>query len=367
MRTAYHPSRPSASTASFNNGERGASFRPAVQTVRGLTAAARPLTPPRRAGGLSPPIIPVSANSPPPVSRADTGAQGFTLVELIVAMGVLTLLTAIIVPAVVSSRNASRKLTCENNLKQILTAFHHFEQSYRYFPGPHSLQEGRWGWSEDILPFLEQPKPVHDVKTGRVTGGPEWVEVYACPADPWVAPQEYDSRDRNSYLPNHGHGNHRNDGFFRRDLFHPVRASDVTDGLSNTAALSEKLVVPGAIASMDKMPDDDAFWGNRRVRRTKSFLPDLDLFADECEDRSDPHLIEVISLVAYNHVQTPNRRSCTNGPRSSQNAFDYMAVTATSLHTGGVNVGYGDGAVRFVSEAVDRKVWRAIGTRNGGD
>lgn len=296
--------------------------------------------------------------------------QGFTVVELIVAVGVLTLLTAIVVPAVVSSRNASRKLTCENHLKQILTAFHHFEQSYRHFPGPYSLHDGLWGWHTDILPFLEQPKPVYEVNPGgaiRVTNGPEWVEVYVCPADPWPSPPFSDYMRACSYRPNHGLGNHRNDGFFRRDLFHPVRTSDVTDGLSNTAALSEKLVVPPTIASMDKMPDDDTFWGNRRVRRTRSFIPDLDLFADECELRSEPHLTEVIAREEYNHVQTPNRRSCTNGTRTSPNAVDYMAMTATSLHTGGVNVGYGDGAVRFLSDAVDRKVWRAVGTRNGGD
>ncbi|MEJ7637869.1 MAG: H-X9-DG-CTERM domain-containing protein [Singulisphaera sp.] len=42
-------------------------------------------------------------------------------------------------------------------------------------------------------------------------------------------------------------------------------------------------------------------------------------------------------------------------------------VTARSLHTGGVNSLMADGSVRFVNETIGRKVWRALGTRNGDE
>jgi prepilin-type processing-associated H-X9-DG protein len=43
------------------------------------------------------------------------------------------------------------------------------------------------------------------------------------------------------------------------------------------------------------------------------------------------------------------------------------ATTARSWHPGGVNVAFADGAVRFISESIDRPLWRSLGTRNGGE
>jgi len=40
---------------------------------------------------------------------------------------------------------------------------------------------------------------------------------------------------------------------------------------------------------------------------------------------------------------------------------------ARSHHPGGVNVGFVDGSVRFVSETVDLETWRGLGSRNGGE
>lgn len=67
----------------------------------------------------------------------------------------------------------------------------------------------------------------------------------------------------------------------------------------------------------------------------------------------------------YNHIMPPNQPSCNfvAGTLSSVGS----SVTATSLHPGGVNTLFADGHVQFVKESIDAKVWRAIGTRNGGE
>jgi hypothetical protein len=67
--------------------------------------------------------------------------------------------------------------------------------------------------------------------------------------------------------------------------------------------------------------------------------------------------------MAYNHAQEPNGRipdAVATGPWVG-------IVTARSAHPGGVNSLIADGAVRYVKESIGRKVWRALGTRNGGE
>jgi prepilin-type processing-associated H-X9-DG protein len=63
----------------------------------------------------------------------------------------------------------------------------------------------------------------------------------------------------------------------------------------------------------------------------------------------------------YNHIAVPNRSSCWN----FKAVFSFAAFTANSEHQGGVNVLMADGAVRFISNAISRPIWRALGTRNG--
>ena len=74
---------------------------------------------------------------------------------------------------------------------------------------------------------------------------------------------------------------------------------------------------------------------------------------------------------SYTHVMTPNSISCTGSPDPSSVVGDNLyggiggAITATSNHPGGVNIGFCDGSVRFVKDAVNLQTWSALGTRNG--
>jgi hypothetical protein len=69
----------------------------------------------------------------------------------------------------------------------------------------------------------------------------------------------------------------------------------------------------------------------------------------------------------YNHVSTPNQHSCGGTGFTGTMTNMAMQVSANSRHTGGVHAMMGDGATRFVSENIDLNVWRALGTRNGGE
>jgi prepilin-type processing-associated H-X9-DG protein len=69
----------------------------------------------------------------------------------------------------------------------------------------------------------------------------------------------------------------------------------------------------------------------------------------------------------YNHVATPNSRTCAGVGFTGSMANMPMQVPPSSRHPNGVNVLFGDGAVHFVKDTVDLTVWRAVGTRNGNE
>jgi prepilin-type N-terminal cleavage/methylation domain-containing protein/prepilin-type processing-associated H-X9-DG protein len=279
-------------------------------------------------------------------------SNGFTLLEVCVAMAILGVLTAITVPAVFNARETTRRVQCASNLRQHLVAYHNYLEVHHEFPGS--------GRVNGILPFIEVPLPIYD-SAGKLLSKPGPVPLFVCPSDPFATHWFTIGR---SYWPNMGVTHHAQNGLYRNaERKGAVRPADVTDGLSATSALSERLVEPDSQADTT----DEAFWHHRLIRLTPNFVPDMDQFADECEQHSFNPGITFYQTASYNHVQTPNRKSCTNGPRAKPEASEWMAATAVSLHRGGVNVAMADGAVRFVADSVDRQVWRAMGSRNGNE
>ncbi len=122
--------------------------------------------------------------------------RGLTLVELLVVIAVTGLLIALLLPAVQAAREASRRLQCGNNLKQIGVAMHHYTDVYRVFP-PGNITMGDYGepshavWSVSLLPFLEQSAgarhyhpnvPLEDDSHADLRS--QNLPVYNCPSDP---------------------------------------------------------------------------------------------------------------------------------------------------------------------------------------
>jgi prepilin-type processing-associated H-X9-DG protein len=264
-------------------------------------------------------------------------------VEVLVTIGVIGLLASLAIPAVLHSRESSRRQHCVSNLRQIMLAVHEFEAAQQRYPSQK--------FHGELLPHLGE----HAEATKSV--------VYVCPSDP-ESKGEW-SNEWQSYQMNQGLSATRKNlaGFapaYRQAEVHP---HELRDGQSQTAAIAERLAWP-SIAGNVVYWEDYPQWWIRRLRDTAVIHTDLQAFADECEYRALKPLNVWVSISGYTHVLPPNRNSCINGTLMS--SHDRMrAVTATSLHPGGINLAMADGSVRFVADEIDRLLWQGLGTRQG--
>ncbi|MGC8643129.1 MAG: DUF1559 domain-containing protein, partial [Isosphaeraceae bacterium] len=148
----------------------------------------------------------------------------------------------------------------------------------------------------------------------------------------------------------------------------PVRISQVSDGLSHTAAFSERL--RGSGAKTNPSTTRDPF-------RSIDIVLTADDLLKACRVAAQPTNTERYVLsgkrwfwvgkeyTLYNHAQAPNGQipDCTTGGTLPATGM----WTARSWHYGGVNALMGDGSVRFITDSISTAVWRGLGTRNGGE
>lgn len=302
----------------------------------------------------------------------------FTLIELLAVIFVLGLLIALLIPAVQSARAASRRAQCLSNLHQIGLGVHNYLSACGVFP---SANNGlNYSPLVQILPFIEQANyynsinyniRMDDFSRMNLTILNSRVALYLCPSDP-VANS---AGPYASYAGCEGNGLSGSlvvsNGLFSSALYplycYYFSPAAVTDGLSHTAAFSEWLVHGGPREPPVTLR---LVFGLGFSGYTQE-IPEGE-FIDICRN---PSGLAVMAhpkglgwytpgsgTSTYNHTLLPNDPSCF-GPLEST----YRAMSASSLHGGGVNVLLCDGSARFVRDTIALAAWRATATRAGGE
>ena len=213
-----------------------------------------------------------------------------------------------------------------------------------------------WSWAAALLDRLEQDnlKSHLDMTASMLTPqAKSWtttvLPVFVCPSD--IGPATFQVKDRfglplsmvarANYLAMFGFGEPTDDtgngeGMFFRNS--SIRIADVTDGLSNTLAIGERASTVALGAWAGAVP-------NGCVKNLSGIPGSVD---------GEAPVFAVGHTGTATEGQTPN------------NNLGYVDDFC-SLHPGGVNFLYGDGSVRFITNAINPVTWVALGTRAGGE
>jgi len=332
-----------------------------------------------------------------------TRRRAFTLIELLVVIAIIAVLIALLLPAVQAAREAARRAQCTNNLKQIGIALHNYESSFGILPwgrGPDRGISNNLGSSSLVMIalYLEQGAvyntfnfsdvnipdgPFQATNQPNATSFRLQISTLLCPSDPDRITSVF---GKTNYAAGAGPDPRLNganaDGMFRGgDLgattTRNVAFRDVTDGLSNTAAFSEKVKGIGGAAGDNRTFPDLGFPSCSIAGLSQPNPNSAQIYYTACKliDPKKPSTtLQSIrpqgslwfsgnkNQARYTHTMTPNTGSCGYGSDG-----DGGSITATSRHPGGVNVLFGDGTVRFVKDSINITTWWALGTNAGGE
>lgn len=333
--------------------------------------------------------------------------SGFTLVELLVVIAIIGILVGLLLPAVQAAREAARRMSCQNNLKQVGLALHNYESTFSALPaalwGASRItsptmggeDDDGFGWMVCILPFLEQQN-VYDLLSPNgqfgvlgndtfrtasypafpipavLPGGDTVIGAYKCPSSalPDRVPAQWAIPGiqlvgggimTNSFPASVGYGTSDykiNGGSCFGDFgisgklwelsawgMGGVRFKDITDGLSNTVAVMESSYVTSP--------------GDRALRRTTP----VDSFRD---------WPTWIGAFGSGQDETVRGNGRTNSPINATTSPGQMYFAnnddnAFSFHPAGAQFAFADGSVHFISQNIDMATYCNLFDRRDGN
>ncbi len=372
-------------------------------------------------------------------------ALAFTLVELLVVIAIIGVLVALLLPAVQAAREAARRISCTNNVKQLTLACHNYNDVFKVFPPGQmgTIQPGGWGAPRDsssgvlspifhMLPFIEQDPLAQIIKSpftsasGQVyaAGGahPLWgdydpyrtkLSAVLCPSDNSgsakgpgdLGPSNYafsrgDKINRVTTANGAETGWNKPRGLFQGSWAWPtatpvdyhangVRLSGITDGTSNTIAVSEVVVFDGVVGSIkgdycsyvSGLADSPiicmAFKGQGGMLTGCTYPASH-------HRRGEAWAEGELMVTGFQTILPPNGPSCAE----SRGEWSGGIFPPQSRHPGGVIASMADGSVRFITESINTGdlskaeaqgwtvsrykqspygVWGALGSIDGGE
>jgi len=347
---------------------------------------------------------------------------GFTLIELLVVIAIIGVLIALLLPAVQQAREAARRNTCTNNLKQIGLALHNYHDTFNLFPpGGRRCRNitnnnlevwGGWSIHSMLLPYMDQAavanalnfeRDSYVIDSGR-DGMGNWTAIstiingFNCPSDQMKPPLGSTTNSGvthrfsgNNYVGSAGdttrlgtYSATDSRGVFWIDSNSSINT--IPDGTKNTIFFSERLKGVGNLRLKSKAHifGNAPAWPASPVSRVPILMapgqyPPL---VTGCNAFRDGIVASGVTTnyrghagrywhpghwtySMFNTVHTPNsdNADCMEGGCGEFDCSGFF--TASSNHPGGVNALHGDGSVKLYSDSIDQKVWWALGSRAG--
>jgi prepilin-type N-terminal cleavage/methylation domain-containing protein/prepilin-type processing-associated H-X9-DG protein len=290
---------------------------------------------------------------------------GFTLIELLVVIAIIAILIALLLPAVQQAREAARRMSCRNNLKQIALAAHNYESAFRVLPPRRILSSGnRRGWGPSILPYLDQANLQGRYDFNKDFYAPENADnirvplaVFMCPSAPGprlvtviqsgvtsegIAGDYFGPNSFSSTLYGVTALSGNNQITAMDDLPRTRRFRDILDGTTNTMLVTEQAGRADYYIRGQKQPTNAGLsqatsWGSWPSYQVFQ----VQVFGSDGVTKDGPG------------------GTCSINCNNSQGIY--------SFHAGGANTAFADGSVHMLSESIDANLLFALVTINGGE
>jgi prepilin-type N-terminal cleavage/methylation domain-containing protein len=326
--------------------------------------------------------------------RRSKPLRGFTLIELLVVIAIIAVLIALLLPAVQAAREAARRISCTNNLKQLGLAMHNYHQGIGTFPigalgirspnhyplaGDPTGTINRRTWAFLILPYIEQGPLFQSVNfslpfnppTGAAnnTVSESFIGAFACPDDQTTNQIDQNNRREGNYVVNWGNSNWNQDLSTTYNPFagnaqvpgNPVMflgapftmdkaygVQNITDGTSNTLLMAE-VIIGATEGAKGYEHRGDIYNDDYNCAMFMAYTTPNSTFPDWIAN-------------GYCHFPYLTNPPCINSAKAP-NAYN----AARSYHPGGVNALLSDGRVKFFKNSISIATWRALSTTTGSE
>lgn len=326
----------------------------------------------------------------------DMRRPGFTLLELLVSLGVIAIITSLVLVSVNSARESTRKMTCISNLRQIGIAIEAYEATYRVLPL--NFLETKAGFPffafpadyhsahARLLPFLDEPNLANQLQFGEFKPNYIWSitplhspRVFQCPSESNSSLRSFNYRYSMGVRPQPSsfvRGEDERDGAFGRTALGPSpfglsgRSEVIFVGERSVGSRVKSLTGTSDAGYIERFEDGDGrrdWYSIFHPGEPQSgyFTPNqwTQICAQMLERRpgwrTTGGLWMMGSDAYFNQILPPNSQI----PDCGMSMMIAEGIrTARSEHRGSVNASFGDGSVRTIANGIELETWRLLGS-----